>query len=95
MLFKTSAGYVEVDVFSNDLMTQDELWVAKWQEAIDFLETNLRKPSKFIPEERNLRSWWKHNKKLMNAGKMKEERVKLFRVLLNIGERYRRKNQYE
>ena len=76
-------------------MTQDELWLAKWQEAIDFLETNLRKPSKFIPEERNLRSWWKHNKKLMNAGKMKEERVKLFRVLLNIGERYRRKNQYE
>ncbi len=76
-------------------MTQNELWLAKWQEAIDFLETNHRKPSKFIPEERNMRSWWKHNKKLMNAGKMKEERVKLFRVLLNIGERYRRKNQYE
>ena len=76
-------------------MTQDELWLAKWQEAIDFLETNHRKPSKFIPEERNMRSLWKHNKKLMNAGKMKEERVKLFRELLNIGERYRRKNQYE
>ena len=68
MLFKTSAGYVEVDVFSNDLMTQDELWLAKWQKAIDFLETNHRKPSKFVPEERNMRSWWKHNKKLMNAG---------------------------
>ena len=76
-------------------MTQNELWLAKWQEAIDFLETNHRKPSKFIPEERNMRSWWKHNKKMMNVGKMKEERVKLFRVLLNIGERYRRKNQYE
>ena len=76
-------------------MTQSELWLIKWQEAIDFLETNHRKPSKFNPEERNMRSWWKHNKKLMNAWKMKEERVKLFRVLLNIGERYRRKNQYE
>ena len=32
-------------------MTQDELWLAKWQEAIDFLETNHRKPSKFIPED--------------------------------------------
>ena len=32
-------------------MTQNELWLAKWQEAIDFLETNHRKPSKFIPEE--------------------------------------------
>ena len=41
-------------------MNQDELWLAKWQEAIDFLETNHRKPSKCIPEERNLRSWWKH-----------------------------------
>ena len=37
-------------------MTQDELWLAKWQDAIDFLETNHRKPSKFIPEERNMRS---------------------------------------
>lgn len=37
-------------------------------------------------------NWIKHNRKLMNAGEMKEERVKLFRELLNIGERYRRKN---
>lgn len=76
-------------------MTQDELWLAKWQEAIDFLETNHRKPSKFIPEERNMRSWWKHNKKLMNAGEMKEDRLPLFKILLNIGEKYRRVNQYE
>jgi len=59
-------------------MTQDELWLAKWQEAIDFLETYHRKPSKFIPEERNMRSWWKHNKKLMNAGELKAERVEMF-----------------
>ena len=26
-------------------MTQDELWLAKWQEAIDFLETNHRNSS--------------------------------------------------
>lgn len=32
-------------------MTQDELWLAKWQEAVDFLETNHRKLSKFIAEE--------------------------------------------
>lgn len=52
-------------------MIQDELWLTKWQEAIDFLETNHRKPSKFMPEERNMRSWWKHNKKLMNVGELK------------------------
>ena len=76
-------------------MTQDELWLAKWQEVIDFMETYHRNPSKHRIEEHLMLNWIKHNRKLMNAGKMKEERVKLFRELLNIGERYRRKNQYE
>ena len=56
-------------------MNQDGLWIARWQEAIDFLETYHRKPSKFVPEERNLRSWWKYNKKLLNAGELKPDRV--------------------
>ena len=76
-------------------MTQDELWLNKWQEAIDFLETNHRRPSKFVPEERDMRNWWKHNKKLMNAGTMKEDRVALFSQLLELGEKYRHVNQYE
>ena len=75
-------------------MTQDELWLAKWQEVIDFMETYHRNPSKHRIEEHLMLNWIKHNRKLMNAGEMKEERVKLFRELLNIGERYRRKNQY-
>lgn len=40
-------------------MTQDEVWLTKWREAIDFMETNHRKPSKYVPEEHNMRSWWK------------------------------------
>ena len=76
-------------------MTQSELWLAKWQEAIDFLETYHRKPSKFIPEERNMRSWWKHNKKLMNAGELKPERVAMFTHLLELGEKYKHVNPYQ
>ena len=76
-------------------MTQNERWLSKWQEAIDFLETNHRRPSKFVPEERDIRNWWKHNKKLMNASEMKEERVALFEQLLALGEKYKRVNQYE
>ena len=75
-------------------MTQSELWLTKWQEAVDFLETNHRKPSKFVPEERGIRNWWKHQKKLMNAGELKAERVELFKQLLELGERYKRVNQY-
>ena len=37
----------------------------------------------------------KANRKAMNAGKMKPERVEKFRKLLALMEQYRRKNQYE
>ncbi len=77
------------------IITQSELWLVKWQEAIDFLETNYRKPSKFIAEERNMRSWWKHNKKLMNAGDLKPDRVEMFKQLLELGEKYKHVNQYQ
>ena len=76
-------------------MNQDEMWMNKWQEAVDFLETNHRRPSKFNPEERDMRNWWKHNKKLLNAGQMKESRVELFNQLMVLGEKYRHVNQYE
>ena len=32
-------------------MTQDEQWIAKWQEVIDFMETYHRNPSKHRIEE--------------------------------------------
>lgn len=35
-------------------MTLDELWLAKWQVTFNFLETNHRKPTKFIPGELSL-----------------------------------------
>ena len=41
-----------------------------------------------------MRSRWNHNKKLMNAGDLKPERVELFKQLLELGEKYKRVNQY-
>ena len=76
-------------------MTQSELWLAKWQESVDFLETNHRKPSKFILEERNMRSWWNHNKMLMNARELKPYRLEMFKRLLELGEMYKHVNQYQ
>lgn len=57
--------------------------------------THHRRPSKFIDEERGMRNWWKHQQKLLNAGKMKGERMERFRDLLALGEKYRRVNQYQ
>lgn len=76
-------------------MTQDELWLKKYNEVISFIETNKRNPSKNNPEERGLYlNWIKHNRKMMNTGKMKEERIALFMKLLVFGEKFKRLNQY-
>ena len=40
-------------------------------------------------------NWLKANRKVMNAGKMKVDRVEMFRKLLELTEQYRRKNQYQ
>ena len=57
-------------------MTQDEKWKSKCQMAMTFIETNKRNPSKFVGEEREIRTWIKHNRKLLNAEKLKSEREK-------------------
>ena len=76
-------------------MTQDERWQVKYQEVIGFIETNKRNPSKHRIEEHDMLNWLKANRKALNAGKMKPERVEKFRKLLEMSEQYRRKNQYE
>jgi hypothetical protein len=76
-------------------MTQDEKWMARYQEVIDFIETNHRNPSKHRIEEHDYLNWLKANRKVMNAGKMKAERVEKFKKLLEMTEQYKRKNQYE
>lgn len=76
-------------------MTQDERWLVKYNEVKDFIETNQRNPSKFIPEERGLRNWVRHQQKLVNKGELKAERMDAFKKLLELSEQYRHKNQYE
>jgi hypothetical protein len=76
-------------------MTQDERWMARYNEVMEFLEENHRNPSKHRIEEHDMLNWLKANRKAMNAGKMKSERIEKFKELMELSERYRRKNQYE
>ena len=77
-------------------MTQDELWLKKYQEVKAFIETHHRNPSRHNPEERfKYCNWLKHNKKLLNAGEMKEERLALFEELMDVSEHNKRINQYQ
>jgi len=76
-------------------MTQDEKWQVKYEEVMEFIKTNKRNPSKHRIEEHNMLNWLKANRKVMNAGKMKAERVEKFNKLLALIEDNRRVNQYQ
>ena len=75
-------------------MRQEERWISKYSEVIEFVENNKRNPSRHRIEEHDYLNWLKANRKVMNAGKMKAERVEKFRKLLEMTERYRHINQY-
>ena len=59
-------------------MTQDERWNKRYQDVKAFIESNHRNPSKHRLEEHDMLNWLKANRKVLNAGKMKEERVERF-----------------
>lgn len=76
-------------------MTQEERWEAKYNEVKDFIVRNHRNPSRHNIEDHLALNWIKHNRKLLNAGELKPERVEMFNELLKLGEKYKRKNQYQ
>ena len=76
-------------------MTQDERWLMKYNEVMEFMATNHRNPSRHRLEEHLVLNWIKHNRKLKNAGQLKPERARLFDVLLAEMEEMKRVNQYQ
>lgn len=75
-------------------MTQEERWMTRYNEVVSFIETNHLNPSKHRIEEHDLLNWLKANRKVMNAGSLKAERVEPFKQLLGLIEKYKRLNQY-
>ena len=75
-------------------MTQDERWFKRYQKVVEFINANHRNPSRHRIEEYDMLNWVKANRKVLNAGRLKEERVEAFKRLMEMCERYRRKNQW-
>lgn len=74
-------------------MKQDEKWECKYEEVVAFIKANKRNPSRHDDQERyRYCNWLKHNKKLMNSGALKEDRVERFKELLGLIEMNKRKN---
>ena len=76
-------------------MTQEERWMVRYNEVKRFIEENKRNPSKHRIEEHDMLNWVKHQRKLVNAGELKPERMEAFKRLMEIWEENKRKNQWE
>lgn len=76
-------------------MDQDTRWLTRYNEVKTFIETNHRNPSKYYDEEKLMAHFLKRGRKLMNAGELAEPRLGMFKELLTLIERYKRKNQYK
>ena len=77
-----------------DYMTQDERWLMRFNEVKTFIEANHRNPSKHRIEEHDMLNWLKANRKHLNAGSLKAERLEKFEKLMALCEEYRRVNQW-
>ena len=75
-------------------MDQETRWLKRYDEVKSFIEENHRNPSKHRIEEHDMLNWVKQQRKLMNAGRLKVERMERFRELLRIIEENKRVNQY-
>ena len=76
-------------------MDQETRWLMRYNEVKRFIEENKRNPSKHRIEEHDMLNWVKQQRKLVNAGELKAERMEKFKKLLEMGEKYRRVNQYQ
>lgn len=76
-------------------MTQDERWMNRYREVMDFMDKNHQNPLKHRSDEHQMVNWLKQQRKLMNAGRLKRERVGLMLLLRAVAEQYKHKNQHD
>lgn len=72
----------------------DDLWNSKWQAYVDYMNEHGCRPSKHHKEDMVLFDWFKHNKKLLNQGKLRTDRIKKFKQLLVEAKDLQRINQH-
>ena len=69
--------------------------MTRYNEVKEFIECEHRNPSKHRIEEHDMLNWLKANRKKMNAGELKPERVLKFMELLALMEDNKHINQWK
>ena len=72
----------------------DEKWLKNYEEIMQFMSDNKRRPSKYKENERPMLSWIKYNKKKMNQGELTPDKEEKLKRLLRLAESMTRVNQY-
>jgi hypothetical protein len=76
-------------------MDQETRWLTRYNEVKEFIEREHRNPSKHRIEEHDMLNWMKANRKQMNAGTLKQDRIEQFNKLLALVELNKHVNQYQ
>ena len=76
-------------------MDQETRWLMRYNEAKRFIEENKRNPSKHRIEEHDMLNWVKQQRKLVNAGTLKPDRIEQFKELLALIDENKRVNQWQ
>ena len=76
-------------------MDQETRWLTRYNEVKEFIEREHRNPSKYRLEEHDMLNWLKANRKQMNAGTLKQDRIEQFNKLLALVELNKHVNQYQ
>lgn len=80
--------------FEKKKTKRDLQWETNYNNITDYVLTNKQRPSKHHLEDAQMHCWLKYNKKMMNAGRMPEYRIKKFNELLALIKKYRRVNSH-
>ena len=75
-------------------MDQETRWLTRYNKVKEFIEQNHRNPSRHRIEEHDMLNWLKANRKHLNAGSLKPERIEPFKQLLVVIEENKHVNQY-
>ena len=67
----------------------------RYQEVVEFIEENHRNPSRHRIEEHDMLNWLKQQRKLVNAGTLKPDRIEQFKELLALIDENKRVNQWQ
>ena len=75
-------------------MTQEEKWRKNYTEIVRYMDTYHRNPSKHRVEDHRMLNWMKQQRKLMNRGDLRPERVAAFKRLMTKSDKLKRVNQW-